>query len=135
MPQQECSCPAYECVIQCPVKRPAVRLISNMFAENNDGASDPDLTHIFPLFGQFLNHDISMTQATVSCSCCQNGHANDENCMPIEIPLAQQITKGVPCLAFTRSRVFCENYNPGQREQMNAITGDFYHDLFFINNK
>ena len=78
-----------------------------------------------PLFGQFLDHDMSLTPEEESCSCCENGHPNDPHCMPIEIPEADQLAKGVPCLAFTRSTAFCQGYNQGGREQMNEITGDF----------
>ena len=123
---QHCDCSPDECVQQALVMRPSARLVSKEFSTNDDDATDPRLTHMVPLFGQFLDHDLSMTPEEESCPCCENGSPNDDNCMPIDIPLEDQLSKGVPCLPFSRSVVFCKDNpgNLGKPEQMNAITGN-----------
>ena len=131
---QHCDCSPNQCVQNISVMRPSARLVSKEFSTNDEDATDPRLTHMVPLFGQFLDHDLSMTPEEESCPCCESGSPNDENCMPIDIPLEDQLSKGVPCLPFSRSIVFCKD-NPeslGKPEQMNAITGSIFP--FLVNN-
>ena len=123
--RRECACTS-KCVKETPVLRPAARLISREFHTNDDDANDQDLTLLVALFGQFLDHDMSLTTEEEACPCCVEGKDNSEKCAPIELPIIDQLTKGLPCLPFTRSILFCEETGNGhQREQVNVLTCKF----------
>ena len=87
------------------------------------------MTHLVAVFGQFLDHDMSLSPEEEACPCCEEGKdisENSKNCFPIELPVVDQLAKGVPCLPFTRSVVFCEKTSVGNKhEQVNALTGKF----------
>ena len=103
------------------------------------------LTHMFTIFGQFLDHDITQTPEHEVENCC---HSKDDRCFPIHIPcrasstqMVENVTCGVgsngpgpyndvgesegentkDCLPFSRSVEFC-NSVACSREQMNSIT-------------
>jgi len=121
--RRECNCPASECVEHAQVKRPAARLVSREFHTNDDDAVDQELTHLVATFGQFLDHDMSLTPEEEACPCCVGGKNNSEKCVPMEIPIIDQLTKGIPCFPFTRSVLFCEAAIDGnRREHVNVIT-------------
>ena len=73
-------------------------------------------------FGQFLDHDISLTpEVSLDLgrqNCCNNPSLSPE-CLPIEIPLSDPwLTEH--CMEFVRSAPHCSS--PLIREQFNAIT-------------
>ena len=104
---------------------PKPRQVSIVIAEKDDtDKEDNNLSSLAILFGQFLDHDISLTPEThLDESCCT--HKNDE-CMQIELapddpfysPLGQQ------CLSLTRSLPHCSSGFPPPkiREQQTLIT-------------
>jgi len=81
------------------------------------------VTHMVTQFGQFLDHDITLTPEEEADDCCQ--HPEEESCFPIALPQndAFYATISTPqtCLEFSRSTAFCEELST-VREQMNGIT-------------
>ena len=73
-------------------------------------------------WGQFLDHDITLTPEEEVHDCCTE-HIDDEECFPIFISGADTFysDKSVNCLEFTRSVAYCEE-NGGARQQLNGIT-------------
>ena len=74
-------------------------------------------------FGQFLDHDITLTPENEVHDCCQD--STQAECfvldLPTNDPFYSTLSTKQSCLEFTRSVAFCENTNT-VREQMNAIT-------------
>ena len=122
---------------------PNPRTVSQHFHPSSD--QPHMLTHMFTIFGQFLDHDITQTPEHEVADCC---HSKDEQCFPIHIPCNASPTKVVEniscgigsngpgpyngvgesegenikeCLPFSRSVEFCKA-PLCTREQMNAIT-------------
>ena len=60
-------------------------------------------------WGQFLDHDITLTPETHAEDCCSSDTEN-EDCFPINIPTVDSFYSAysVKCLEFTRSTGFCE---------------------------
>ena len=60
-------------------------------------------------WGQFLDHDITLTPETHAEDCC-SADTENEDCFPINIPSVDAFysTYSVKCLEFTRSTGFCE---------------------------
>ena len=89
---------------------------------------DPVATHMVTQWGQFLDHDITLTPESEAEECCEHADG-DENCFPIQLPsvdpfYASRSNGAVHCLEFTRSTAFCEEEEERQdhaREQINGI--------------
>ncbi len=59
-------------------------------------------------FGQFLDHDITLTPENDKLKCCDKDLGNKE-CFPIEVPADDPNFSGkARCLNFARSVVFCK---------------------------
>ena len=79
-------------------------------------------------WGQFLDHDITLTPETHAEDCCEHAE-DDENCFPINVPsvdpfYSSRLTGAVRCLEFTRSTAFCEEDHERadtHREQINGM--------------
>ena len=131
-------CPAEQCVTNVPVRKPNPRLVSSHFHTDDVKAFDQQITHMVTQFGQFLDHDLTLTPEEEIHDCCQDD--SDPQCFPISIPRddgfyqANGVNK--TCLEFTRSVAFCDvsittspsksgltvNVEQNEHEQMNAIT-------------
>ena len=106
---------------------PSPRQLSSALISNEDHP-DNDFTLLLMQWGQFLDHDITLTPETEAEECCEHADG-DENCFPIQLPsvdpfYASRSSGAVHCLEFTRSTAFCEEEEERQdhaREQINGI--------------
>ena len=106
---------------------PAPRRISTHFhPEKNVPAPT---THLFTIFSQFVDHDVTFTPENEEDECCGKNVHNHPECFPF---FAQRCdARHIPfrpghCFPFARSLAFCDEDEAGgysgTREQMNAIT-------------
>jgi hypothetical protein len=96
-------------------ERPSPRTISNIVADQPTGVkSASDLSGMVWLWGQFLDHDITLTP---------NGHRPDFNiAVPAGDPYFDPQGTGGKTLPFARSLAAPGTGEAGPREQINAIT-------------
>ncbi|MCA9780597.1 MAG: peroxidase family protein, partial [Candidatus Eremiobacteraeota bacterium] len=109
--------PAYKDGIAAPSgqDRPSARAVSNVVCEQADGdKSGKDLSGMVWLWGQFLDHDITLTP---------NGGQADFNIpVPAGDPYFDPRNTGTQTLSFARSVPFPGSGEDSPREQINAIT-------------
>ncbi|XP_078703752.1 uncharacterized protein LOC144928896 [Branchiostoma floridae x Branchiostoma belcheri] len=101
---------------------PSARLVSTTMHEDLRKSS-PVNTHMVMQFGQFLDHDITLTpnfqEEGLVCSC----DTDDEHCFNINVPSDDPDFAGRPCLPFARSLSSPnEGCHLGRRQQLNQIT-------------
>ena len=74
-------------------------------------------------WGQFLDHDITLTPENEDHDCCTRAFNATDECFPITVSATDSFysTKLVSCLEFSRSVAYCEE-NGGARQQVNGIT-------------
>ncbi|CAL8129544.1 unnamed protein product [Orchesella dallaii] len=104
---------------------PNPRIISTTVHFDNNPVN-PQVTNMLPQFGQFLDHDITLTPEANS-QCCSNPNSNvDCWSIPISTNDAFYARRSVPqrCMDFTRSTTCSQG---GVRQQTNANTA--YLDL------
>jgi peroxidase len=82
------------------------------------------MTNMVPQFGQFLDHDMTLTPEADKRCCSKD--ANNVDCFNIRIPsddyFFSKLNAPQTCMDFTRSTPFCFPNQQGQREQMNIVT-------------
>ena len=79
-------------------------------------------THFTTQFGQFLDHDITLTPEEHVEGCCGD-NADDPECLAINVAEdAYFSSTGTTCLEFTRSVSHCDGTSSERREQTNGIT-------------
>ncbi|XP_078665745.1 myeloperoxidase-like isoform X2 [Branchiostoma floridae x Branchiostoma belcheri] len=101
---------------------PSARLVSTTMHEDLRKSS-PVNTHMVMQFGQFLDHDITLTpnfqEEGLVCTC----DSEDEHCFNINIPSNDPDFSGRPCLQFARSLSGPnEGCHLGRRQQLNQLT-------------
>ncbi|XP_041828509.1 eosinophil peroxidase-like [Melanotaenia boesemani] len=119
---------------------PMVRQVSNNILRTRDAdvVSDRQLSFFFTLFGQWNDHDLTLTPSSPSIRSFSNGINCDESCertepcFPIPIPRGDPRLPSHPnsCIPVFRSAPVCGTgysaYNfggePNKREQINAVT-------------
>lgn len=109
--------PAYKDGISAPSgqDRPSARAVSNLVCEQADGEkSGKDLSGMVWLWGQFLDHDITLTP--------NGGHADFNIPVPAGDPYFDPRHTGTQTLSFSRSVPFPGTGEDSPREQVNAIT-------------
>lgn len=101
--------------------RPNPRLISSNFHPDRDHPSR-DVTTMVPQFGQFLDHDLSISPEEEHEECCKEPEL--AQCIPINVFRNDSFfaPRRQTCLELTRSVPFCEG-RTHPRNQFNAITG------------
>ncbi|XP_019636850.1 PREDICTED: myeloperoxidase-like, partial [Branchiostoma belcheri] len=104
---------------------PSARLVSTTMHEDLRKSS-PVNTHMVMQFGQFLDHDITLTpnfqEQGLRCTCGTNCE-QEERCFNINIPSVDPDFAGRPCLPFARSLSGPnEGCRLGRRQQLNQIT-------------
>ncbi|XP_078679273.1 eosinophil peroxidase-like [Branchiostoma floridae x Branchiostoma belcheri] len=101
---------------------PTARRVSTVMHEDLRKSSQVN-THMVMQFGQFLDHDFTLTpsfqEEGLDCDC----DSMDERCFNINIPSDDRDFAGRRCLGFARSRS-CPNEGcrMGRRQQLNQIT-------------
>ncbi|XP_019636936.1 PREDICTED: thyroid peroxidase-like [Branchiostoma belcheri] len=101
---------------------PSARLVSTTVHEDLRKSS-PVNTHMVMQFGQFLDHDITLTpnfqEEGLVCTC----GTDDEHCFNINVPSDDPDFAGTPCLPFARSLSSPnEGCHMGRRQQLNQLT-------------
>ncbi len=106
---------------RCPLNStlPNVRLVSSTFHKDKDIPSQSKLTQLFTIFGQFVDHDITLTAAYTVPDCCSKDSEEDE-CAPIKVT-NDPFYGASKCLNFARSVAFCEELGC-TTDPMNGIT-------------
>ena len=101
---------------------PNARLVSTKVHKDKDAPSGK-ATWFTTQFGQFVDHDITLTPVEVVQDCCQLvDDSEDERCLPIDVTNDEFFrSKSITCLPFTRSVPHCEE-NGGRRNQINGIS-------------
>ena len=101
---------------------PDARRVSQTF-HDDDNSNDPQATHMLALFGQFLDHDITLTAETDREHCCTTNSNDRDRCFQLAVSPNDPFysNHGVTCLEFSRSTPFCPA-NSQVREQFNEIT-------------
>ncbi|XP_078584680.1 myeloperoxidase-like [Branchiostoma floridae x Branchiostoma japonicum] len=101
---------------------PSARLVSTTVHQDLR-TSSPVNTHMVMQWGQFLDHDVTLTpsfaEEGLACTC----DSADEHCFNIPVPSDDPDFSARPCLEFARSRS-CPNEgcHMGRRQQLNQIT-------------
>jgi len=105
-------------------KLPNPRRISQRNHPDNDNP-DTRYTMMVMQFGQFLDHDITVTPKDETVDCCKEDES-DSRCFYIPIPDRDKFYSWVnytaTCLNMVRSTPFCTPPQGGVREQFNGIT-------------
>ena len=100
---------------------PGARLVSVTVHKAADVPSTK-ATHFTTQFGQFLDHDITLTPEEHVEGCCGDNTADPE-CLTINVAKDAYFSNtGTTCLEFTRSVSHCEGVTSDRREQTNGIT-------------
>jgi len=97
--------------LTCPsTVLPNPRLVSRTFHTDSD-VPEPTVNQLFTMFGQFLDHDLTLTPGVALPSgknCCHPDIVNNQNlCLNIFVPSNDSFFPTGKCLAFTRSAKFC----------------------------
>uniref|UniRef100_A0A8C1FBD8 Myeloid-specific peroxidase n=1 Tax=Cyprinus carpio carpio TaxID=630221 RepID=A0A8C1FBD8_CYPCA len=117
---------------------PLVRLVSNRILSTADAdiESDREFTFMLTIFGQWVDHDLTLTPFSPSIRSFSNGLNCDESCersepcFPIPAPPGDPRLRADTCLPVFRSSPACGSGNtaymfggnPKVREQINALT-------------
>jgi hypothetical protein len=87
---------------------PAARLVSSVF-DGDINVPDNKATHMTTQFGQFLDHDMSLTPEDKEFEdCCNDDTPN--NCFPMRVSPNDTFYKNhsIECLEFFRTLQYCE---------------------------
>uniref|UniRef100_A0A673MS09 Eosinophil peroxidase n=1 Tax=Sinocyclocheilus rhinocerous TaxID=307959 RepID=A0A673MS09_9TELE len=104
---------------------PPVRLTDVIIVVNI--SLDMSLSHLLVEWGQWIDHDLTLTPQSPSTAAFKTGAdctrtcSRDTPCFPIQIPLSDPRTGTQSCMPFFRSAPSC-TVPLGHREQLNAIT-------------
>ncbi|XP_026057745.1 eosinophil peroxidase [Carassius auratus] len=108
---------------------PPVRSVSQevLYTHNENISLDMSLSHLLVEWGQWIDHDLTLTPQSPSTATFKTGAdctrtcSRDTPCFPIQIPLSDPRTGTQSCMPFFRSAPSC-TVPLGHREQLNAIT-------------
>uniref|UniRef100_A0A671K5M5 Eosinophil peroxidase-like n=1 Tax=Sinocyclocheilus anshuiensis TaxID=1608454 RepID=A0A671K5M5_9TELE len=108
---------------------PSVRSVSQevLYTHNENISLDMSLSHLLVEWGQWIDHDLTLTPQSPSTAAFKTGAdctrtcSRDTPCFPIQIPLSDPRTGTQSCMPFFRSAPSC-TVPLGHREQLNAIT-------------
>lgn len=117
---------------------PLVRTVSNIILKvsNENVVSDEDSSHILMQWGQWMDHDLTLTPLSGSIQTysggidCESSCVQRNPCFPIRLlPGDTKFTKSNPCLPFFRSAPACGTGELGSlfgdvntRQQINVLT-------------
>ncbi len=132
------------CVADNDALLPNPRFISTRMYRESPNLEDKYMTHMFIIFGQFLDHDLDLSpEIEVEGGCCKghqlgyDGQVRDlcfdvhRPCDAPQYPIVKRTTPGADtpepsgtnpdCMSLGRSSSFCNN-TAGMREQFNGVT-------------
>uniref|UniRef100_A0A672KEK5 Eosinophil peroxidase-like n=1 Tax=Sinocyclocheilus grahami TaxID=75366 RepID=A0A672KEK5_SINGR len=98
-----------------------------LYTHNENISLDMSLSHLLVEWGQWIDHDLTLTPQSPSTAAFKTGAdctrtcSRDTPCFPIQIPLSDPRTGTQSCMPFFRSAPSC-TVSLGHREQLNAIT-------------
>ncbi|XP_057177526.1 eosinophil peroxidase isoform X2 [Triplophysa rosa] len=117
---------------------PLVRLVSNRILSTADAdiESDSEFTFMLTIFGQWVDHDLTLTPSSPSIRSFSNGLNCDESCersepcFPIQVPYNDSRLSPDSCIPVFRSAPACGSGHtdymfggsPSVREQINSLT-------------
>nr|XP_055048103.1 eosinophil peroxidase [Misgurnus anguillicaudatus] len=111
---------------------PPVRSVSQevLYTHNENISLDTSLSHLLVEWGQWIDHDLTLTPQSPSTAAFKTGAdctrtcSRDTPCFPIQIPPSDPRTGTQNCMPFFRSAPSCTGGSVpfGHREQLNAIT-------------
>ncbi|XP_062584185.1 peroxidasin-like isoform X2 [Saccostrea cucullata] len=114
---------------------PSPRLVSSFLMSTDHVTMDEHSTHMLMQWGQFLDHDMSLTPQSVSNARFSDGRYCNETCenqypcFPITVPRSDTRIQHASCLGFSRSSAICNSGSTSvfyktftPRQQLNAIT-------------
>nr|XP_022314517.1 peroxidasin-like isoform X2 [Crassostrea virginica] len=114
---------------------PSPRLVSSFLMSTDHVTMDEHSTHMLMQWGQFLDHDMSLTPQSVSNARFSDGRYCNETCenqypcFPITVPRSDARIQHATCLGFSRSSAICNSGSTSvfyktfaPRQQINAIT-------------
>ncbi|XP_033761598.1 myeloperoxidase-like [Pecten maximus] len=106
---------------------PSARVVSNSVFKSSKEKKETKLSLMVMAWGQFLDHDITLTPSTSGAEgtlthCCNSSVATLPECFPITIPNNDDHFTNSNCMEFVRSAAVTEACSPNHREQFNAIT-------------
>ncbi|XP_062859634.1 eosinophil peroxidase [Trichomycterus rosablanca] len=111
---------------------PSVRAVSQevLYTQNEKISLDLFLSHLLVEWGQWIDHDLSLTPQSPSTASfktgadCTHTCSRDTPCFPIQIPLSDHRRVVQSCMPFFRSAPSCVGASVvcRHREQLNAIT-------------
>lgn len=114
---------------------PSPRLVSSFLMSTDHVTMDEHSTHMLMQWGQFLDHDMSLTPQSVSNARFSDGRFCNETCenqypcFPITVPRSDARIQHANCLGFSRSSAICNSGSTSvfyktfaPRQQINAIT-------------
>ncbi|XP_053496888.1 eosinophil peroxidase [Ictalurus furcatus] len=109
-----------------------VRVVSQevLYTQNEKISLDLSLSHLLVEWGQWIDHDLSLTPQSPSTASFKTGAdctrtcSRDTPCFPIQIPLSDPRRGVQSCMPFFRSAPSCVDASIvcRHREQLNAIT-------------
>ncbi|XP_050402018.1 peroxidasin homolog, partial [Patella vulgata] len=113
---------------------PSPRLISSFMMSTDHVTMDEVYSHMLMQWGQFLDHDLTLSPQSISFARFSDGQRCNETCenvspcFPISVPNSDQRIRST-CLGFTRSSATCNTgttslfFNTvAPRQQINALT-------------
>jgi len=109
---------------------PTPRAVS-AHVHKDEGFHDHAVTVLLVVWGQFIDHDVTLTSETrdprtkKTPKCCDKGTQKHPNCLPIEIPNGDHFFKqhNRRCMNFVRSEAgLRKNCRLGPREQFNEVS-------------
>lgn len=114
---------------------PDPRQLALKIHNSNGKVSETKFSSFLALFGQFISHDLSLTDQVENtsndrlCRCTRDANKLDKNCIPILIPREDTLNADQDCYEVLRSRPlgskeFHQFYNKttNKRQQLNSVT-------------
>ncbi|XP_029018196.1 eosinophil peroxidase-like [Betta splendens] len=113
---------------------PLVREVSNRIVKANVIESDSYYSHLLTFFGQWTDHDLTLTPTSPTVAIYSDSQTCDQNCdqvepcFPIKVPSTdpRYTSESLRCFPFTRSAATCGSARTygtvAPREQLNALT-------------
>jgi peroxidase len=116
---------------------PSPRQVSALM-HRDEKIHEHSINILFIAWGQFIDHDMTLTAETEDIKCCEGPKTGDPACMPIQIPgndhFYSRYNQG--CMHFIRSRAGLRaNCRLGPREQFNLVSATLDANTIYSNEE